>query len=459
MTEKPKKKMNVDQFLWMQNMMDTADAMDEPEYTPMDAPFEIVDEKREIAPFSLLAPEKKELFTIHKPVRDITLEEVYTNAKKALSNITLEDYEHFKQETADLPSSLHMEIERLGFASYLFAIAQTTGYVALAILKSPHPKGTAITQAVEITTKFFKLCTAVTDKTYANKEKIPQYQHKQVDLYQQPNDKITKNLSTATEEEQSRGQLVVDEKVGNIFSYIKLYPEEVKKMGLEHINTFDLFVLFSCISIKAAGNTQTTLNIIYKTMTGKTGEVKLTEKMRQELMQSIDKLRLTPITIDATGICAKYNHKARGRYVKSCLLPVKMAGQGIVNGGYTEDVITFWDNSPLYEIARMKNNQIFSINQDIFDVPKLKANRQNLTLRQILITLVYDAGHADKVKNTILIDTLIERSGWEGKRCRLVEVVEKCLDYWIEKKYLIKKYRIQNEKNKAVKIIFDPIEN
>ena len=65
MTEKPKKKMKVDRFLWMQNMMDTADAMDEPEYTPMDAPFEIVDEKREIAPFSLLAPDKKELFTIH----------------------------------------------------------------------------------------------------------------------------------------------------------------------------------------------------------------------------------------------------------------------------------------------------------------------------------------------------------------------------------------------------------
>ena len=174
MTDEPKKKMSPDQFLWIQNMLETADAMDEPQYTPMDAPFEIIDEKRDIAPFSLLANDKKELFTIRKPVRDITLEEVYTNVQKALSNITIEDYEHFKRETKDLPSTLHIANERIGFASYLFAIAQTTGYVALAILKSPHAKGKAITQAVEITTKFFKLCTAITDNAYADKEKNQQ---------------------------------------------------------------------------------------------------------------------------------------------------------------------------------------------------------------------------------------------------------------------------------------------
>jgi hypothetical protein len=101
-----------------------------------------------------------------------------------------------------------------------------------------------------------------------------------------------------------------------------------------------------------------------------------------------------------------------------------------------------------------------SSNRDIFDIPKLKANRQNLTLRQLLVTLVYDAGHADKVKNTILIDTLIERSGWEGTRARLVEAVEKCLDYWVEKQYLIKGYKIQKDKRgMAKKIDIDPLKN
>jgi hypothetical protein len=193
-------------------------------------------------------------------------------------------------------------------------------------------------------------------------------------------------------------------------------------------------------------------------MTGKTGEVKLTDKMRHELMQSIDKLRLTPVTIDATGICAKYNHKPRGKYVKSYLLPAKMSGEGIVNGGYTEDVITFLDDSPLYEIAMMKNQQIFSINRAAFDIPKVKANRQNLTLRQVLATLLYDAGHSPDINNTILIDTLMERSEWSGTRARLVEVVEKCLDYWVEEQYLIDSYKIIKDKRKmASKVTFKPL--
>jgi hypothetical protein len=75
----------------------------------------------------------------------------------------------------------------------------------------------------------------------------------------------------------------------------------------------------------------------------------------------------------------------------------------------------------------------------------------------VLATLIYDACHSPKIGNTILIDTLMERSEWDGKRIRLVDVVEKCLDYWIEKRYLIMSYKIIKEKNKAVKIKFTPI--
>jgi hypothetical protein len=62
-------------------------------------------------------------------------------------------------------------------------------------------------------------------------------------------------------------------------------------------------------------------------------------------------------------------------------------------------------------------------------VPKLKANKQNLTLRQVLATLIYDAGHSAKINDGIRVDTLVERSEWSGTRARLVEAVEKCLEY------------------------------
>jgi hypothetical protein len=361
------------------------------------------------------------------------------------------------QDVKPYKTSLEYANDIIGYTNYLYTAAEQAGYYDLACILNErrHPKNTKA-QRMNYASMFaitvFSICQKAASKNY----KPNTYQHKPVDIYQQPNDKITKNLATATKEEMDSGQLIVNEKVGNIFSYITLYPEEAKRLGLEHINTFDLFVLFSCISIKAAGNRQTTVNIIYKTMTGKNGEVKIPDKMRHEIMQSIDKLRLTPITIDATGICAKYNHKAKGKYTKSYLLPAKMSGEGVINGGYTEDIITFLDDSPLYEIALMKNKQLFSINREIFDIP-INANKQNLTLRQVLATLIYDACHSPKIGNTILIDTLMERSEWDGKRIRLVDVVEKCLDYWIKKRYLIMSYKIIKEKNKAVKIKFTPI--
>jgi hypothetical protein len=299
MTEKPKK-MKVDQFLWMQNMMDTADAMDEPEYTPMDAPFEIVDEKREIAPFSLLAPEKKELFTIHKPVRAITLEEVYTNVKKALSNITIEDYEHFQRETADLPSSLHMEIERLGFASYLFAIAQTTGYVALAILKSPHPKGTAITQAVEVTAKFYKLCTAITDKAYANKGKrqrqalpmpqLPQLPKRHVS----PNNKLINKMSDSFDVINAGGvslQVINDRK---ITSYVMVTDPTAPNNAPSRLNLFEREVLDAVCSIFKQAETEgleliaTSPVQISKAMPG--GVEKPSPAKVEQIIAAVDKL-------------------------------------------------------------------------------------------------------------------------------------------------------------------------
>jgi hypothetical protein len=148
-----------------------------------------------------------------------------------------------------------------GFLLYLHSMLIAGGYAHLLIFKYLSEKELENPDILKAYSDYSEQLLAICKRAAAKVYKQKEYTLMQVDLYQQPNDKITKNLSTATEEELSRGQLVIDEKVGNIFSYINLYPEEVKKMGLEHINTFDLFVLFSCISIKAAGNTHTTINI------------------------------------------------------------------------------------------------------------------------------------------------------------------------------------------------------
>lgn len=312
MTETPFSKEKTDQLIWGQDLKKAADAMDEPQYTPRDEPFEIVDGKRDIVPFSLLANDKKELFTIHKPVRDITLEELYTNAQKALSNITLEDYEHYKRETADLPNSffLHIGNERSGFASYLFAIAQTTGYVALAILKNPYAKGTPITYAWKISGEFFKLCMAITDKIYADKEKrqrqalpmpqLPQLPKRHVS----PNNKLINKMSDSFDVINAGGvnlQVINDRK---IMSYVMVTDPTAPNNEPSRLNLFEREVLDAVCSIFKQAETEgleliaTSPVQISKAMPG--GVEKPSPAKVEQIIAAVDKLWKMSMQVDAT---------------------------------------------------------------------------------------------------------------------------------------------------------------
>jgi hypothetical protein len=311
MTSKEK----TDKLIWGQDLKKAADAMDEPQYTPRDEPFEIVDGKRDIVPFSLLANDKKELFTIHKPVRDITLEELYTNAQKALSNITLEDYEHYKRETADLPNSffLHIGNERSGFASYLFAIAQTTGYVALAILKNPYAKGTPITYAWKISGEFFKLCMAITDKIYADKEKrqrpaLPKLP-KRPERYIAPNNTLINKMSTEPLINAGAVDITVSQEK-EITTYAMILDAENEQAAPYNLPNFERIVSTAIGSIyiqaKKDGYERVIVTpaSIYKAMPG--GGDRVTPKAAKLIDKAVEKMRGRKVIIDATSELAAY---------------------------------------------------------------------------------------------------------------------------------------------------------
>lgn len=282
-----------------------------------------------------------------------------------------------------------------------------------------------------------------------------------------PGDKMSKALVTMTPEEQETGELQVIElaqsrKQSQIISTIKFDIDQMKKLGFSHLDSFDLFVMFTCFAIQAGGNKITSVPIIYRTMKGISGNShqnknKITPTMRHEILASIEKLRLTPITIDATGICSKYGYVGKGNYVNDYLLACKVVNDGsiMINGAIVEDAIVFYGESPLVEIAKMKNNQIITYEKSLLNVP-LNTNRNNIVIPPYLIQRIKTSEHKE-VRNEILIDTIIKDCDWTGDRIRLVKIIEKCFDYWRDKCDFIKSYEIEKDgRGKAEKIKFKP---
>lgn len=282
-----------------------------------------------------------------------------------------------------------------------------------------------------------------------------------------PSDKISKALVTMTPEEQETGEIQVIElkqtrKQSQIISTIKFDLELLKKRGFSHLDSFDIFVLFTCFAIQAGGNKISSAPIIYRTMKGISGNShqdknKITPTMRHEILASIEKLRLTPITIDATGICSKYGYVGKGKYTNDYLLPCKIVNDSsiMINGAIVEDAIVFYGESPLVEIAKMKNNQIITYEKKLLNVP-LNTNRQNIVIPPYLIHRIKNSDHKE-MRNTILIDTMINDCDWKGERKRLTKIIEKCFDYWRDKCTLISNYEIEKDgRGKAIKIHFTP---
>ena len=384
--------------------------------------------------------------------------------EKAFAKIDRREYEGFLRylrntgRTEELPAGY--ENERTGFGRYLNTLAQESGLFALLLLTTAQEQGAdysdqLVIAAVNATS--FNLIMTRMEEVYKDQE---DYQYTPPTLHQYPNDKISHNLRSATEAELKRGEMKVLEVAGTsrrkpVISKVRMDLSALHDMGFKRLTAFDFYVFHTCLSIQSEGNKATSLNSIYRALTGKTGKVILTDKMETTIVKSLMKVMSMLVEIDADGIC-----KMRGSNPLPAsssvgnLLPAFIKPRGMINGTEVGRVVVFSDTSPLVKVVKAKGGQFVRYETELLNVP-VSSTQQNISVIHYLLNRIEDT-RTGKVHKTIFLDDIISFCEYKGTRARLTELVEKCFTYWQSKDY-IKTFKFVSDphiKTKIEKVTF-----
>ena len=217
-----------------------------------------------------------------------------------------------------------------------------------------------------------------------------------------PNDRVSKklfNLTTADIQDWIEFNKTYNfiemknhKKFGEIGCPIKLSIDGEKFSISEPLTHFDSAVLSVCISEWAVDNKITTPAIILRGLTGKIGrgDAEPSKDQLAAIFNSIDKLMRLQLSYDMTELCEKlkYNNGKPEKLV-STLLPCHYIKSSTVNGKDTT-IIEFDRESPLYRIAKIKNNQIVTYDGTLLDVPNQNNTPMNITIKNYVMLRVQE---------------------------------------------------------------------
>ena len=208
---------------------------------------------------------------------------------------------------------------------------------------------------------------------------------------------------------------------------------------------FDFAVLCVCISEWVYGNRYTTPAIIYRGLTGKIGndDNTLSEKQRKFILQSIDKLMGNIVTIDISDLCQKLKYNGgKPKIIKSPLLPCKYVITAI--NGQMMDTIYFTDESPLFTLAVLKNNQIISYNANLLDAPNINNSELNITVKNYVMNRVQEI-KSHSLNSSLTFSDIFQKCGIANSdpktKKRVRDTVFKFLDHLVSENE-IKGYQI-----------------
>lgn len=372
-------------------------------------------------------------------VAEMPAKEVKTYLNERIKAITFNDYENLAGTSNTTPKM---------FGRYVFEISASHLEILLLLVK------------YDLTEEFKQWVAKYAAETYTANEPPPVgYTYEPPEKINYPNDKISKNMRTATPEEWAYGGLTVIEqeadrkkKLPEITSEVKFGLDELKKLGYGNLDIFDFYVLYMCLAIQSAGNKATTINAIYRAMTGKRGAVYPPNELRKDIITSIVKCMAMLVAVDASGICEWYKYRGKSKYTLTTLLPAKIESSGHLNGVEVENLITFYDNSPLVGVAKAKGNQFITYDAALLDMP-FRASRQNILIAPCLIQHIEDT-RSGKITKTIIIDKLIDEIQFKGERSRFVKYMTDCFSHWKGAGY-IKSYSLEKDgRGKAIKVKF-----
>lgn len=292
---------------------------------------------------------------------------------------------------------------------------------------------------------------------------------KQVKKRTDPNDKINKRLFNMNDDQHNADKLFICEKIfknkfnGNtaseeILTPISLdYSKYMEKIMAEkpRFNAFDREVCFACIAEQTAGNKFTTVDAIYRNMTGDTQRRRPTEQMIERIKDSLSKLTFSEVVIDLTEVCIKYGFRKPGSVVilHSAIVP----GQYTVDkvNGQTSIVVEFYKPSPLFAAAEIKNYQILTYDKKLLNVP-IRNTPDIITVKAYILRRVLEI-IAHNMIPTITFDDVFEKNNLSlvepKQKMRLRNNICKMFDFWIKEK-LITSYKVNKDGHLPISISF-----
>ena len=255
------------------------------------------------------------------------------------------------------------------------------------------------------------------------------------------NDKLTKELFRHTPEEYLRlfeaGGLLREKKlpkIGEIFTsyWLELDDDYTDKSPL---TMFAKAVFTACVSEWIIGNRYTTVGVIFRHITGKPSgsNAQPSPAMKELILFCIRKMMCTILRVDMTEVCKHLNYNdGEPLILNSPILPCKYVEGIRINGNKAETVIYFFDESPLLTIARVKNNQLLSVEPRLLNISKHSGSPKSISVRHCIIQRVLESflhQTDSKIEPIIAFDYVFKVCGFMNadskKKCEVIhEVIE-----------------------------------
>ena len=224
----------------------------------------------------------------------------------------------------------------------------------------------------------------------------------------------------------------------------------------------DYDVLSVCISEIEAGNMATTPAIILRGLTGRTkAEIggtsngAVNKDQRAAILNSIEKLMSTIITIDATETnkALGYND-GKAEIITDTILPCHYKTEKI-NGQIVDDTIIFDRQSPIFKFADQRN-QIIRYDVSLLDVPNQNNTPLVINLKnQVIIRVLECKNH--KMTPTITLDDIFKKCRISDKSKRVKQSARETIDKFLthlQSKGVIKSFEWTKKGNKFYSVKF-----
>ena len=198
---------------------------------------------------------------------------------------------------------------------------------------------------------------------------------------------------------------------------------------LRSFTMFDRFVLAVCISEWLAGNSYTTVAIIYRALTGKIGrsDAKPSVTQRKAIIESLEILMSRMVDYGAEEVCTVMGYNSGNRfYGKGALLPAAYVDFSAVNGD-DDTLIFFTAEPPLLKMAQAKK-QLISYDARLLDIPGQQNTPMNIASKNYTMLRIQEINLHKQLTPTITFGDVFKKLRMENAH---VEIKRRIREYMI----------------------------